>query len=260
MTEDTWFTAITDAQPNYVLVRGYPVQELMGRVSFTDAIYLVLMGELPNERQRRLVDAILVCAVDHSITPPTARAARTVATSRPPLVSSLAAGILSISHLHGGAIEGAMRMLLEIEAARSGGADLDQAAMEKVESYREGGVRVPGFGHRVHTDDPRAARLLALLQENGVESRFTEVVLALGRAVEQAVGRKLTLNVDGAVAAVLCELRVPPELANGFFALARIPGLMAHVYEESTRERPLRIPDFEAARYDGQPERHLADE
>ncbi len=260
MTETTWFTGITDAQANHVLVRGYPVQELMGRVSFTDATYLVLMGELPTDRQRMLMDAILVCAVDHSITPPTARTARTVATSRAPLVSSLAAGILSISDLHGGAIEGAMRMMLAVEKDWSAGADLNEAAAAKLEVYRESGTRVPGFGHRVHTDDPRAVRMLALLQENGSESRFAQVALALGRAVEEVLGRRLTFNVDGAIAAVLCELGMPPDLANGFFALARIPGLMAHVYEETVRERPMRTPDFDAARYDGPAERHLPEE
>lgn len=260
MTEATWFTGITDAQPNRVLVRGYPVQELMGRVSFTDAIYLVLMGELPTDRQRTLVDAVLVCAVDHSITPPTARTARTVATARPPLVSSLAAGILAVSDLHGGAIEGAMRMMLEVEGVWSAGADVDEAAAARVQACRQGGVRVPGFGHRLHTEDPRAVRMLNLLQEGGEESRFAQVALALERAVEEALGRRLALNVDGAMAAVLCELGVPPDLANGFFALSRIPGLMAHVYEEWTRERPMRTPDFGAAGYDGPAERHLPGE
>jgi citrate synthase len=260
MTEATWFTGITDAQPNRVLLRGYPVQELMGRVSFTDAIYLVLMGELPTVRQRTLVDAVLVCAVDHSITPPTARTARTVATARPPLVSSLAAGILSVSDLHGGAIEGAMRMMLGVEKAWAAGADLNEAAAAKVEVYRDRGARVPGFGHRMHTDDPRAIRLLALLQESSTESRFAQVALVLERAVEAALGLRLAFNVDGAIAAVLCELGMPPALANGFFALSRIPGLMAHVYEEWTRERPMRTPDFGAAGYDGPAERHLSEE
>jgi len=252
-----WCSAITDARPNHLMVRGYPLEELIGRISFADAVFLVLIGELPDARQRRLVDALLVCAIDHGPTPPTTRSARSVAASRPPLVSSVAAGILAISDFHGGAIERAMGTMLAVQHACEAGKNLEEAARIEVQSRRSAGERLAGYGHRVHTSDPRAQRLLELLRETNPPSRFADVGEAIRGALEAELGRELPINVDGAMAAVLCELGFLPELANGFFAMSRLPGLLAHVHEETARERPMRDIDFSAVAYDGPPERHL---
>jgi citrate synthase len=56
---------------------------------------------------------------------------------------------------------------------------------------------------------------------------------------------------------VLCELNFPPELGNGFFAISRTVGLTAQVYEEITRERPMRQIDSKTHEYDGPPEWNL---
>jgi citrate synthase len=77
------------------------------------------------------------------------------------------------------------------------------------------------------------------------------------REVLKSKGKDLPMNVDGGIAAVLCELGFPPELGNGFFAISRTVGLTAQVYEEITRERPMRQIDQKAYEYDGPPERSL---
>src|SRR5436190_408520 len=74
-----WNTAITRVEPNKVAVRGYNIAELMGQVSFGSAVYLILTRELPSPAVARLMDAILVSSIDHGATPPSALAARTVA-------------------------------------------------------------------------------------------------------------------------------------------------------------------------------------
>ena len=65
-----WRTAITLIEPNKILVRGYPLDELMGRVSFAEVVYLVLSGELPSAAVGRLMEALLVSSIDHGATPP----------------------------------------------------------------------------------------------------------------------------------------------------------------------------------------------
>ena len=60
MSQDTWKTAITDVKPNEVRVRGYRIDELMGRADFGQVFYLLLRGELPDERVGRLMTAMLV--------------------------------------------------------------------------------------------------------------------------------------------------------------------------------------------------------
>ena len=49
--------ALTSIAPNAILIRGYPVDEMMGRLSFADAVYLLLMGELPPPAIGRMLNA-----------------------------------------------------------------------------------------------------------------------------------------------------------------------------------------------------------
>ena len=79
----------------------------------------------------------------------------------------------------------------------------------------------------------------------------------LESAIAETSGRKLPLNVDGAIAAVLTDLGIAPALANAFFMIARLPGLVAQAHEEQTRERPMRKIDPTAVSYDGPALRHL---
>ncbi|NOR82589.1 MAG: citryl-CoA lyase, partial [Ardenticatenales bacterium] len=75
----------------------------------------------------------------------------------------------------------------------------------------------------------------------------------------QKTGKSLPINVDGAIAAILVDLRMPRELANGFFIMARVPGLMAHINEEKSRMRPMRRIHPTDHEYDGPPSRSIAD-
>ena len=115
---------------------------------------------------------------------------------------------------------------------------------------------LPGFGHRVHTRDPRTARLFQLAAEAGLAGDHTEMARAVQAALK-ASGKDLPINVDGAMAAVLCEMGFPPALGNVFFMIGRGAGLAAQAYEEMTTQKPMRRIDFPAAQYDGPAERAL---
>ena len=90
MAEQTWSQPITKIEPNKVAVRGYRIDELMGRIPFAHVVYLALKGELPTESQGRVMDTILVSSVDHGATPPSVLAARTVASGGAPLTTGIA--------------------------------------------------------------------------------------------------------------------------------------------------------------------------
>jgi len=257
--ENKWKTAITKIEPNKVALRGIPIDELMGHLSFGQVAYLTLRGELPTEAQGQLMEAILVSSVDHGATPPSALAARTVASGGAPLTTAVAAGIMSINRHHGGAIEGCMQVLLEaVRRQQESGQEAAVVATELLTEYRAQKKRIPGYGHRVHTNDPRAARLFALAEELGIAGYYVKMARALRSAMREALGRDLPLNVDGAIATVLCEMGFPPELGNGLFAISRTVGLVAHVHEEQTRERPMRRIHPTAHEYDGPEERTLS--
>lgn len=252
-----WNTTITRVEPNKVAVRGYNIAELMGRVSFGAAVYLTLTGELPSQAVARLMDAILVSSIDHGATPPSALAARSVASTGATLSASVAAGIMSINRHHGGAIEDCARKLGAIaDRATRESISMDEAAARTLAAMREAGERMPGFGHRLHTKDPRTARLFELAREAGVEGVYMQAARAVEKAFA-AAKKSLPINVDGAIGAILADLGMNPSAFNGIFMIARAPGLIAHVIEEQTREKPMRRIDPVNHGYDGPPARNL---
>lgn len=251
-----WTTAITQIQPNEIRLRGYRIDELMGRISLSQTIYLALAGDLPTPEVGALLDAIFVSSIDHGATPPSTLAARTVASTGAPLNAALAAGLLSINQHHGGAIEDSMRMIQRGLAQASAGQPLKAAAAALAADYRSQKKRLPGFGHRVHTADPRTSRLLELATTANVAADGVAMLRALEAELAKG-GKPLPANVDGAIAALLVDLNLPPELANAFFMIARLPGLVAQVYEEKTRQRPMRQIHPSDHDYDGVPPREL---
>src|SRR5262245_52583571 len=154
-----WHSSLTFTAPNSILIRGYPLDEMMGRLSFAEAVYLLLMGELPSPAIGRMLNAVLVSSLDHGVTPPSTLAARNVATSGAPLKDCVAAGILAFGPHHGGDIETCMRFLdTGLNFVRAG-RSLQAAAEALVDDCLRSGQLPPGFGHRFHSRDPRAARL-----------------------------------------------------------------------------------------------------
>src|SRR4051794_35328881 len=154
-----WHSSLTNIEPNKICVRGYPLDEMMGRLGFAEAVYLLLMGELPTPAIGRMLNAVLVSSVDHGVTPPSTLAARNVATTGAPLKDCVAAGILAFGPHHGGDIESCMRFLDGGLTLMRGGMSLRDAADAIVSGCIGANEEPPGFGHRYHTRDPRAARL-----------------------------------------------------------------------------------------------------
>jgi len=254
---NAWTTAITQIEPNHVRVRGYDIAELMGNVGFGAMVYLIIQGERPCERVGRLMDAIIVASIDHGATPPSALAARTVASTGAPLSAAVGAGIMSINQHHGGAMERCAVTLGEVvDRAVESRIPLADAAAAIVDEYKASGRRIAGFGHRVHTADPRTARLFDLAEEAEIAGGHC----AAARAVEEVFaerGKKLPINVDGAIGAILADLEFEPEVMNGLFMIGRCAGLVAHVREEQSRMRPMRKIDPVAHTYDGPAARTL---
>ncbi|MDZ7815474.1 MAG: citryl-CoA lyase [Planctomycetota bacterium] len=247
-----WHSAITSIQPNEIRLRGYRIDQLMGGASFADTVYLALRGELPSPGVSKVVNAVLVSSVDHGVTPPSALAARNAASTGAPLNACVASGVLAINRYHGGAVEGAMEFFMrEVDRAMASSVNLSDAASQCVARCRSEKVRVPGFGHRIHTDDPRSAKLFEVASETGNFGEHCEFSRHFRASLARELGRDLPINVDGAIAAVLCDLGFTPDVANAFFVISRVVGLVAHSSEERKRERPMRTIDQSRCTYDG---------
>lgn len=241
MGQNHWTTKITKIEPNKIYVRGYRIDKLIGKISFPQAIYLILKGELPEENTGKMLDAIFVSSIDHGATPPSTLSARTIASTGSPLNAALAGGILAIYKWHGGAIEQAMHHYTDVlEISKKENISIEEAAYRFTKDALDNKRKLSGFGHRYHTKDPRTAKLFEIAKETGFYGDYVKTALSIKDAIHKIKGKDLPINVDGAIGAILCEMGFPPELGNAFFIIARVPGLIAHIYEEQTEQKPMR--------------------
>jgi citrate synthase len=252
---EPWRTAIVDAGPTHIRVRGHDVLELMQRATFTDLIFLLHHERLPSDAERRLIDAILIGSADHGAGAPSCAAARLAASgNRQSVSAAIAAGVLTIGDEHGGAGAACMELIAAgLERARRESISLDEAAGQVVDEAKSAKRRLPGFGHRVHsTIDPRVAVLFSLAEDGGLAADGIRFARALEAALRDRV-KPIPLNIDGALAAVLHDLGLPSQVGALLFIVGRVAGLSAEVLEEYTREKPMRIKI--PVKYDGVPPR-----
>ena len=263
---DWWRTSIIEMSPGVIRYRGYPIEELIGNVSFAQMIWLMLRGELPTAGQGRLLDAALMSAVDHGPQAPSIAIARMAATCGVGLNNAMASAVNVLGDVHGGAGEQAVELYQAIAARIDGGTAFDEAVREGLnEAIERYGKFVSGFGHRFHPVDPRAPRLLALVDEAARDGQVTGRFATIARGVETKLaarrnGRRIPMNIDGATAVIYAELGFPAPLARGLFCLSRSVGILAHAWEQTGQGGRNKgpIPRDYLWRYDGPAHRSVA--
>ena len=239
--QNWWSTSIIEMKPGMIRYRGYAIEELIGRLGFAEMIYLMTRGELPHPAAAKLLEAALVSAVDHGPQAPSIAAARMAITCGVGINNAMASAINMLGDVHGGAGEQCVALYNAI-AARMGSdpigeQGLAEAAKAEMKLLAEAGIRyVPGFGHRFHPRDPRAPRLLELVDVAAAAEVVSGRFAAIARAVEAELatqkGRPVPMNIDGATGVIFAELGFPPPLCRGLFVLSRAVGALAHAFEE----------------------------
>jgi citrate synthase len=227
--EEWWSTSIIDMKPGSIRIRGYAIEELIGRIGFAEMVYLMTRGELPQPGAARLLEAALVAAVDHGPQAPSIAAARMAMTCGVGINNAMACAINMLGDVHGGAGEQCVALLNAI-AARLQNDATEQRVADAVDAElralaEQSISHVPGFGHRFHPLDPRA-------------------------------------NIDGATAVVYAELGFAPALCRGLFVLSRSVGALAHAWEEMQAGQRNKgpIPRHLLWNYTGPPQRSLPEE
>jgi len=210
---------------------------MIGSLSLTDTIWLMLRGQLPERRQAALLEAAMVASVDHGPHAPSIAAARMAATCGVGLNNAVATGVNMLGDSHGGAGQQCVELLQDIVAAQDAGVDRDRAVADVLSVWRTRSRYVPGFGHRFHPVDPRREPLLTLVDEAVRDGVVDGGYAAAARAVEAALNppgrRPVPMNIDGATAVIYAELGFPAPLARGLFVLSRSIGILAHAWEET---------------------------
>jgi citrate synthase len=257
MADTSWKTGITDIGENRIRVRGYDIADIMGKLSYAETVFLLLKGELPSPAEAELMNAILVSSIDHGASPPSVLGTRAVVSGGNSLNAAIAGGILVIGDWHGGAIEQAAKTLQEWAGKMDDDSQATQVAEQLAGWLKEKKRRMPGFGHRIHTADPRTPRLFEIAEKHGYRGKHIELCRALEKVLGAKLGKQLPINVDGAIAAVISDMGFDWRLGKAFFIISRVPGLVAHAYEEMTRERPVRKLGPLPYEYDGPPDREI---
>jgi len=209
------------------------VGELMGNVTFTEMMFLHIMGRNPTKGEIVILDAVLVTLMEHGLTPSAISTRLTYHSAPEALQAAVAAGLLNVGSQFVGTMENAAKLLM---ALLQDEASFDAAARREIRAIRANKKPLPGFGHHLHKpDDPRTARLfeIALAQE-GIDGIYIDAMKRLSEIIDEELGRHLTINATGAVAAVLLEIGVEPEIMRGFSVISRAAGLVAHIREEQS--------------------------
>jgi citrate synthase len=232
-------TKICTARADAVEVRGRDLcRDLMGRLSFTEYFYLLLVGREPTPDLRYFLDLLLVAIAEHGMVPTVQAARMTLASDPNSLQGALAAGLLGCGPVLLGTSELCGALLVEGRRRVAEGEDADRVALELARKIREAGGKAPGFGHPVHRPlDPRAERILELADRRGVSGPHIDLARRLRAAVAEVWGKPLLMNVSMPIAAVLLDLDFPPAMIKAIPLLARTGGLLAHLAEE--RENPI---------------------
>lgn len=242
-----WKTSISHVTQNKEIIRGYDLKELIHKKSFVEVIYLVLKGELPGEKEIKMLNALFTACIDHGIGVSSAMTARMVVSTGNSLHTALSAGILAMGRLHGSAIEDAAKFFQE---------NVDESDVKNlVKKFKEQKIRLPGFGHKILSHDPRSEALFEIAKETGFYKKHCEFALTVKEELNKISSKKLPLNVDGAMGAIISDMGFDWRIAKGFFIIGRVPGLVAHIYEEMVSDTGLRRLSEEDTEYIGPEEK-----
>jgi citrate synthase len=227
-------TAISTHDLHHIWVRGRDLsRDIIGKVSFTEMVFLLVCGRLPDTSEHRLLDALLVTLVEHGLTPSAAVARVTYSVAPEAIQGAVAAGLLGAGSLVLGSMEDCGRMLTQVSEMAGAGRSETAIITELVADYRRRGTHVPGIGHAIHTEgDPRTSRLYEVAEECGKRGAHLRNLEEVSRIASDLAGRSLPINATGAIAAILLELGVPWQLHRGFALISRTAGLVGHIGEE----------------------------
>ena len=191
----------------------------------------MLKGEAPDETIAKTFDTCLILHADHELNC-SAFAARVTSSSLSDIYSAVTSAISALKGpLHGGANEQVMLMLKQI------------GTMEKAKTWIKealsGKQKVMGFGHRVYKNGDPRAKILAQFSEKLTKQVGQPQWFEMSKAIDDTMqGEKgLLPNVDFYSATVYYAMGIPIDIYTPIFAVSRVSGWLAHVFEQYSKNR-----------------------
>ena len=126
-------------------------------------------------------------------------------------------------------------LYVELKNGQEGVKEADTTAWCRrvVAEHRRRKEAVPGYGHGLHKpDDPRTPPLLKVARETGLDGQYVKLLLQLQEVIVENAGRHVTINATGALAALLLEIGIPPDIVRAIAVVSRCGGLVGHILEE----------------------------
>ncbi|MDA1100283.1 MAG: citryl-CoA lyase [Proteobacteria bacterium] len=256
----TWNTAISEVisteDEEEILVRGQPLSQLIGKVSFAEMMFLMLRGSLPTPAQARVLDALLVASMEHGIAPPS-MISRCFASYGTSIQAAVGGGVLAFGDRMGGLGEQlAQTMVAQLAAHDPDNRDVDDATLAEIAARivadaQQKGQRVPGYGIPLHRADPRAPGVLAVARAEGTHGNYCRLGLAIEAALAtQRGGKVVPMNLDGVSAAVILDLGFAWQSTRLFLLTPRSVSMGAHYLEEKAQDSTWRHIPADQISYD----------
>jgi citrate synthase len=214
----------------------YPRHDLKYTANFLHMMFTQPYNDYePDPEEERALDVLLLLHADHEQNCSTSTV-RMVGSSGGNLFSAVAAGVSALwGPLHGGANVAVVSMIENLMESR-----IPVREYVRQVKDRTAGIRLMGFGHRVYKNfDPRA--MIIKQQCEIVLGRLgkRDAMLDIARELEEAalkddyfIERKLYPNVDFYSGVILRALGIPKSMFTAIFAIGRMPGWIAHWYED----------------------------
>ena len=237
MTKNTpsqWTSSVSDITPEDIYIRGYAMQDLVGRLPFSAITFLLVRGRIPTPGEAKMTDVILSSILDYALQKSGTVAARAIVSVNPRMTAGLSAAMLGAGD-YAVSPEDTGKFIADGFAAwKASGLDAEAHAASLVADLRKAKRRVPGFGHQVFRGvDPRAERLKSIAKAQGVWGDANEWYEAVHRAFQAAANKPdLVMNDVGMLAGIMFQMGFTPPEMTGLALLSTFPGVIAHISEE----------------------------
>ena len=212
---------------------GYDLFELLQYCRYSEVVYLLFRGELPDDNEAILLEQLQIALINPGIRHAAGRAAvyAGVGKTDPAHILPIGLSVLGGEHLGGSEVEQAMRFLRR--ASKKSPTDiLQEQIIDKMSMTQGDHHPVPGFGSHFGDIDPFVHKLAKHFQGLPASGQCLEWG---ERFAQELAPHHMGWLITGLVAAILADLGFQPRSGAGLYQLLCAPGLLAHGLEYANK-------------------------